>query len=252
MSELKIHENVGPKFQPKYVIFDRDDEMIPFQKTKPFLQIITTIICMILAIVAISYDEIQDGDISFTPGSSWLPTKVDYDCGWKTLRFTSYYGNGNHMTESYEYNSQLCDVNEDIYNNAFCSEMKKNGLAWLICIIFGIIFNFISVFFIYRFGKASLIHFTLLFLSLLMYFVATFNWMANDKCSDIEQNTSENALYDTKIGTSLVLLFIVIGLSSINFLLSSIYIISYYFYKNDNDDDDNNINQPVLLHHMAK
>lgn len=180
--------------------FDDPDQYMmlvrPFANKKmPYFQMFLPFVAMILTIAALPIDEITDGDWAVDDSLVyWKQVKeIDYDCGWNTLRFTYYWTQGYKQSEEYSYSSKLCDEDEDVFDSNWCSTMHSIGRLWLGFNIVSLLLSFVSIIVVYKQGKTSLIYFVLNFFGVICYLVAVCNWIKNEKCSDIEYYSSNDA-----------------------------------------------------------
>jgi len=204
---------------------DDDEEggymlLVPIRK-KPYVQLFLSFAAMVLAIAGLARDEIMDGSITFSSTYYWYNLKeVDYDCGFQELRFTYVFTKGYKQSESYRYSSSLCEQNEYIFSNNFCSDQNKLGKVWLGCGIVGIIFNAISMLAIHKQGPRSKLYLLLITLSTTFYCAAAFDWMANERCNDLENYSNATITLDTTLGSSLILIIVAAGLCMFGMLLT--------------------------------
>lgn len=198
--------------------------LLPVRK-KPIIQMFFAFAAMILAIAALARDEIMDGNITFASTNYWHDkmSEVDYDCGYSQLRFTYIFSSGYQQSETYSYGSALCTEDEYIFSSNFCADQVRNGKIWLACGIIAIIFNAVSIFVVYKHGHKSLIYLALMTLSIIFYSTSAFNWLANERCSDMENYSNSSMTLDTNLGSSMVLMIVAIGLCVFGILVSLMY-----------------------------
>ena len=208
-------------------------------RKRPVLQVVCAGLALLCSIVALSIDEMSDGDVKF-----FEPLKeddfldeVDYDCGWKSFRVNYIYyddedtigtkGVSHYGYESYvyEYSGDFCKEYE-IVEEDFCTEADQNGKLWLTCGIVGILLLASAIPVVWYRGKASVIYVIVLGLAVLILSIGTLNWMFNDNCEDIEQWENEDASLETGIGSSLIFMFVSIFFGIIGILISSIHLMS--------------------------
>jgi len=225
--------------------FDEDDELdentqqgymmlLPVRK-KPVGQLFVAFAAMILAIAALSHDEIMDGRITYSTTNYVTSVKeVDYVCGYQQLRITYKLSQGYKTSTSYTYNSFLCTDN--VLTTSFCTEQRSNGKIWLACGIVGILFNAVSLIAVYKQGFRSTIYLALITLSALFYFISSFNYLANERCSDLETYSNETVSLNTFLGASLILMMVAGGLCVLGTLLSLAYFIKIYKRNKESND----------------
>ena len=187
--------------------FDDPDQYMmlvrPFAgKNLPYFQLFLPFVAIILTIAALPIDEITDGDWEIDDSVVyWSEVKeVDYDCGWNVLRFTYYWTEGYKQSEEYDYSSSLCDDDQDVFDNDWCSTMESIGHVWLGFNIVAILLAAVSMVVVFKQGKTSLIYFVLNFFGVICYLVAVGNWLSNEICSDIESFTNETFTVTTNVG----------------------------------------------------
>ena len=98
-------------------------------------------------------------------------------------------------------------------------------------------------------GKGSIFYCALLLLSLIFLSVASFNWLFNDKCEDVEDWGSNEVIFDTKVGPSLILMFIAMFFAIIGVLLSSIHLINPIYDRRQQRIEQTN--QPRIQSHSV-
>jgi len=219
---------------------DEDDEfggnsqegymmLVPVRK-KPILQAFFVFTSMVLAVAALIRDEIMDGNLTFAYTSYWYNKlkEVDYDCGYQQLRFVYKYKGGYQQSESYKYGSSICQADEYIFSTNFCKDQDRLGKVWLACSIIGIICNAVSLIGLYKHGHRSKIYLIYVILSIIFYGVAAFDWLANERCSDMENFSNASMTLDTTIGSSLALMIVAFGLCVFGMLLSLLHLIKHY------------------------
>jgi len=207
--------------------------LLPVRK-RPVCQLFVAFAAMILAISALVHDEIMDGSVTYSTTNYYLK-EVDYSCGYQQLSLTSKYTQGYQTSTIYSYNPSFC-LRDSILTTSFCTDQRRNGKIWLACGIVGIIFNAVSIIAVYKQGFRSTIYFALITLSALFYFISSFNYLANERCSDLEMYSTETVSLDTFLGASLIIMMVSGALCVLGSLLSLGYFIK--FYKKNKESND--------------
>eukprot|EP01083_Nonionella_stella_P228870 810758_1 len=199
-----------PKYKPQVNIQPDDPDtymmLVPANiNTKlPILQIAFCALAILFAIIALSVDEMSDGDIKFSSGDP----EVDYDCGWNQYRL-----NIAGYSESHDYASDSCSNDDEVIDADFCAHSAMNGKIWLASSIIGLFTLVASIIIILNKtygGKDSWIYTILLLVGTGCISIAAFWWWLNDRCEDVEQYNEIylEADFDTSPGPSLYLMWV--------------------------------------------
>jgi len=240
---IELTERTTPNTRGQFTEVQQDEpeeymQMVPVPRKKPsaWLHITFPTIAILFAVVGLIVDEISDGDAKFINSNA----EVDYDCGWNSLKFT-YYHKGFTDNQNIKYKNGLCTENMSVFDDQYCQDMQKNGNIWLAFSIIGIILGFISIIAI-KWGKSyilflngvNMLYFILNILSLLSYSIASFNWLINERCHEIEDHATNDVVLDTKVGLSLAFMFVSSCFACLAVLLSSVNIIHKTMTNNQN------------------
>jgi len=73
---------------------------------------------------------------------------------------------------------------------------------------------------IHKQGPRSKLYLLLITLSTTFYCAAAFDWMANERCNDLENYSNATITLDTTLGSSLILIIVAAGLCMFGMLLT--------------------------------
>jgi len=187
---------------------------------RPILQISCVSIAILCAVLALSLDEMSDGDVVFSTGDP----EVDYSCGWR-----SYSVSVAGYMETYDYSGDYCSNNDEVIDEEFCSESIRNGKIW---IAYGVIGLFSAVAAIPAIlhqkvgGKASYVFLLFLVSGTVSFSIASFWWWLRDQCEGVEEYSEMylEANFDTSPGVSLYLLWFALFAMIAALLITSLHI----------------------------
>ena len=201
----------------------------------------------------------SDGDVKSDYGG-----EVDYDCGWKELRF-----NINGYSEQIAYNSDFCEM-DDVIDDDFCTQSTMNGRIWLASSIIGILITSASIpVLLWKKpicngqckigGKDSWPFFIMSIIGCGSFAIASMWWWLSDKCEDIEQYNNSDSQYvqeefDTSIGPSLYLMWIALFFTIAGILISSLHIcnrVQREYYPQRIRSQQQNVQQPRVQTHVV-